>query len=88
MATTRHSNTDAKVARVAAILKMVPITADPSDDRDRADGGDGRLLFAFCFLTAIRRSCWVRSFDLTPDAPRRILSDRWIDPVTRLRLRA
>jgi hypothetical protein len=69
-ATIRHSKTDPNVAVVATILNMVPTTADPIGDLDCACG-DGFMFFAFCFFIGICRSCWVRSFDLTRDAPRR-----------------
>jgi hypothetical protein len=65
----------------------VPIMADRKREED-CTGGDGRLLLVFCFFAAIRRSCWVGSFDLTRTLPVGFVSDRWIDPVTRLRLRA
>jgi hypothetical protein len=69
-ATIRHSSTDPNVATVAAMFNTVPIAADPTGDRDC--GGDGFLLFAFCFFVAFCRSCWVRSLDLIREAPRRI----------------
>ena len=40
------------------------------------------------FVRLDDESCWVRSFDLTRTLPVGFVSDRWIDPVTRLRLRA
>jgi hypothetical protein len=74
LATTRHSNTDPNVATVATILSTVPIRADRTREEDCTGGGDGGLLFAFCFFAAIRADpCWVRSFDLTRTLPRRFL---------------
>jgi hypothetical protein len=49
----RQSNADPNVARVAAMLNVVLIMANPIADRDCTGGC---LLFAFCFFVAICRS--------------------------------
>ena len=67
-ATTRHSNTDPKVAIVANILSIVPSTAERTGDEDCA-GNDGLLLFDFCFFTDTADLCWIRSIGPDSDAP-------------------
>jgi hypothetical protein len=66
--TTRHSTTDPNVAAVAIILSTVPIRADRTREED-CTGGDGRLLFVFCFFAAIADPVGPRSFDLTGRSP-------------------
>ena len=86
-ATIRQTCTDPNVAMVAPTLVKVSISADRTGEEDCTD--EGGLLFAICLFAAIRVDpCWVRSFDLIRTLPVGFVSDRWIDPVTRLRLRA
>jgi hypothetical protein len=68
------------------MLNMVPIMADRMREED-CTGGDGRLLFFFA-SSPPSQILLVRSFDLTGTLPVGFVSDRWINPVTRLRLRA
>jgi hypothetical protein len=56
------SYTDPIVATVAAMVTLVPISADRTGEED-CTGGDGRLHLALCFFAAICRSCLVRSFE-------------------------